>query len=89
MNMDSVKDAINKQIDKKVQDKVNGIAKELSQLIKYDAMVESIDLSELNVSVEKTSETEFNIKFDFGDMNDYHKQLVKDYYYKNGLKRRW
>jgi len=86
--MNSVTDSINKQIEEKLKDKVNSIAEELDQLIKYDAMVEGIDLSELNVSVEKTSGTEYDIVFSFGDMNDYYKQLVKDYYYKNGLKRR-
>ncbi len=71
-----------------IRQKVSEQAEEIDALIKYDAMVEGIDLSEISVTVEETSNSEFQISFDLGDLNDWYKHLARDIYFQNALKRR-
>lgn len=84
LNIDSYKDVINN----KVQDKVKELSLSLKNNIVYDAQVEGIDLSKINVSFEKVDDDNFNLVIDLGDLNDYYKHLAKDVYLPNGLKRR-
>ena len=84
LNIGSIKDRINNA----VKTKVEKMASNIDTLIKYDAMVESIDLSNINVSTKRISETEYTITLDLEELNDYYKHLVRDIYYPNSLKRR-
>ncbi len=84
INLSNIMDAVKN----KVQEKVTAMAKEIETFMKYDAMVEGIDTSEIEVSVNQTSETEYSISLHLEKLNDYYKQLVRDIYFKNALSRR-
>lgn len=84
LNIGSIKDRLNNVVKAKVEE----MASNIDTLIKYDAMVESIDLSNINVSTKRISETEYTITLDLEELNDYYKHLVRDIYYPNSLKRR-
>ena len=84
LSIGNIKDRLNDVVKTKVEE----MASNIDTLIKYDAMVESIDLSNINVSTKRISETEYTITLDLEELNDYYKHLVRDIYYPNSLKRR-
>ena len=84
LSIGNIKDRLNDVVKTKVEE----MASNIDTLIKYDAMVESIDLSSINVSTKRISETEYTITLDLEELNDYYKHLVRDIYYPNSLKRR-
>lgn len=83
-NTDSIMDTINKR----AAEQVTRMANNIKQHLIYDAMVENIDISKINMSLNKDSNNQYTISFDMSELNDYYKQLVRDVYYNNALKRR-
>lgn len=81
-------DSIMSAVDKKISEKVAEFANQMKSALEYDARVESIDLSKIDVSIEKTGDSEYDINIDLGDLDSHRKQLVKDIYYKNAVRRR-
>lgn len=86
MSFDS--NSIMNRVYQNISEKINAIAEQLKSNLVYDAQVEGIDLSDVGVSIEKTSDTEYDININLNELSDYHKQLVRDIYYNNALKRR-
>ena len=73
-------------VSSQVEDKIEEKAKELVRSIVYDAMVEKVNLSELEYSIDK-SEGGYEIHLNLNRLNEEAKELTKTIYYKNGRSR--
>lgn len=84
LDIDSYKDIIDNQIKNKLEE----ILSSIKNNIVYDAQVEGIDLSKMNISLEKVDDENYSVVISIDELNDYYKHLVKDIYLPNGLQRR-
>ena len=84
LNVDTIMESVNKRIEEYV--KTNKMERLLT-FMKYDAMVEGQDTSFVQASLKK-DDNSYIMTFDLSKAkNEYEKQLVKDTYLPNGLKR--